>query len=111
VAALCRVVPAGSSVTLIDANDWGVAGESLYGRRCLPFVERDGQYWGPPADDCDAVEELERQRRAGSHFVALAWPCFWWDDHYPGFARHLAERYPLVVGNDDLRVFDMSRAT
>ena len=105
---LCRIVPPDRCVTLIDANDWGAAGASLYGRHCLPFVEHDGQYWGLPADDDAAIEELERQRAAGSDFAALAWPCFWWHEHYPRFASHLAGTYPLVFSDDDLRVFRLS---
>jgi glycosyltransferase involved in cell wall biosynthesis len=108
---LCRIVPFGRSVTLIDANDWGAAGGSFDGRRCLPFVEHDGQYWGLPADDNAAIEELERQRAAGSDFAALAWPCFWWCEHYPRFARHLAGTYPVVFADDDVRVFQLSNVS
>jgi glycosyltransferase involved in cell wall biosynthesis len=110
VEALCRVVPVGRCVTLIDGNDWGAAGESIYARRSLPFVEHGGHYWGLPTDDNAAIEELERQRRAGSDFAALAWPCFWWDAHYPLFMRHLAETYPVLLSDDDLRVFKLSDA-
>jgi hypothetical protein len=42
----------------------------------VPLVEREGQYWGSPADDAAAIEELERLRRAGAGFAAFAWPAF-----------------------------------
>lgn len=75
------------------------------GRRVLPFLERDGQYWGPPPDDFTAIRELERLREAGARFVAFAWPAFWWLDHYAGFHQYLRTTYPCVLENDRLVVF------
>jgi hypothetical protein len=79
----------------------------LDGRRTLPFLERDGQYWGPPPDDDTAIRELERLRRAGAAFIALAWPTFWWLDHYTEFHRHLRTCFKCVRDNDCLVVFDL----
>ena len=75
-------------------------------RHPIPFLERGGQYWGPPTDDATAIRELERHRLAGAAFIVFAWPAFWWLDHYPAFQRHLAA-FPRVVMNDRLVAFDL----
>src|SRR6185436_17749387 len=57
--------------------------------RALPFLEKDGQYWGPPPDDATAIRELERMRKAGARYIVFIWTTFWWLNHYAEFARHL----------------------
>lgn len=75
--------------------------------RVLPFLEKDGVYWGPPGDDATAICELERLRNRGATFVAFAWPAFWWLEYYAGLNRHLRSRYRCVLENDRLIIFDM----
>ncbi len=81
----------------------------LPGLRAIPFLEKNGQYWGPPADDETAVREFERLRQAGASYIAFAWPAFWWLEHYADFARHLRSRFRCVVENQRLVVFDLRR--
>ena len=83
--------------------------EVVRGRRRLPFPERHGQYWGRPVDDVAAIRELARLRSAGAHFIAFAWPAFWWLEHYRGFGQYLHERFRRLVANDRLVVFDLHR--
>jgi hypothetical protein len=87
-----------------DASEWtGLRGD----RRVLPFVERDGQYWGPPASDEVAIEELERMRQAGATALLFRDSNFWWFNHYREFARHVRARYQPLVENKRLIVFDL----
>lgn len=65
-------------------------------RRAIPFLERDGSYWGPPPDDETAVRELERLRAAGARQIVFSWPSFWWLTHYRAFAHHLRSHYPVA---------------
>ena len=105
VAELTELVPPGATLVLIDDNDWG-AGDCIRGRRVLPFLEAGGEYWGSPADDAQAIPELERLRaHHGAEFVALAWPAFWWQQHYPLFLAHLHEQFRLLLQNARLMVF------
>jgi glycosyltransferase involved in cell wall biosynthesis len=70
--------------------------------RAHPFIERDGIYWGPAADDATAVAELRRMREAGARYVVVIWSSFWWLDHYPALKAELdAAAMPLL---DDERV-------
>ena len=78
------------------------------GRRVIPFLEHQGQYWGEPEDDRHAIDELERLHREGARFLVLAWPSFWWLDDYPGFIEHLDNSYGCVVDNERLRIFELT---
>src|SRR5262249_19515975 len=78
--ALVRCIPPGAAFILVDEDQWA-ADTMLAGRCRLPFVEREGQYWGPPADDGAAIKELERLCASGAGFLVFAWPAFWWLDY------------------------------
>jgi hypothetical protein len=101
-------VPAGSTFILVDDDQWG-AGRVLAGRRRLHLLERDGEYWGPPADDAAAIRELERLRLSGADFIAFAWPAFWWLDYYRAFHQHLRSTSRCVLQDDNLTLFDIRR--
>jgi Glycosyl transferase family 2 len=109
---LSTLLPLDCSVIVVDedqwADRWGGSG-LLEGRRSIPFLERDGQYWGPPPDDGVAIRELERLRQSGAGFVVIGWPAFWWLGHFAGWHRHLRSNYPCVLENDRLVVFDLQR--
>ncbi|MBI2834928.1 MAG: exostosin family protein [Acidobacteria bacterium] len=85
-----------------ERSDTGAA------RRVHWFLEKNGQYFGPPADDQTAIEELEREKRKfGAHFLAIAFPAFWWLQHYVGFAAYLRRTYACVRENELLVIFDL----
>jgi hypothetical protein len=101
---IMSLVREGESVILADLGQLeGIAP----GRRVIPFIEREGQYFGPPSDDAEAIAELERLRGDGAKFLAIAWPAFWWLEHYADFVRHLRERYRCAMENDRLVVFEL----
>jgi hypothetical protein len=101
---LADLMTPGTSFVFVDSAELEVAVPPA--RQPIPFLERAGQYWGPPADDAIAIRELERLRLGGAAFIAFAWPAFWWLDHYLEFQRHLGS-FPRVVMNDRLVVFDL----
>jgi hypothetical protein len=76
-------------------------------RNAIPFLERHGQYWGPPSDDETAIRELERLRQAGVKAIAFTWPCFWWLDHYKKFATYLRKSCSCRVKTRNLIVWDL----
>lgn len=106
---LTRVIPRGSLFVLIDDDQWG-APETLGGSRRLPFVGREGVYWGPPVDDVEAIAEVERlQSLEGIQFVVFAWPAFWWLDYYARFAAWLTTAFTSVLHDEQLAVFALHR--
>jgi glycosyltransferase involved in cell wall biosynthesis len=107
-AALTAAIPPDASFILVDDDQWG--GQPLTGRRALPFLEKDGVYWGPPPDDAAAIEECRRFRSEGAAFIAFAWPAFWWLDHYAGFRDFLTTRFRCLIRNDDVVLFDLRSA-
>jgi predicted O-methyltransferase YrrM/SAM-dependent methyltransferase len=102
---LAALLPPGA--VLILADDDCYRDQLTADRRVLPFLERDGEYWGAPPDDATAIRELGRLRRAGASFLAFAWPAFWWLDYYVGFHRHLRSRFRCALENERLIVFDL----
>jgi hypothetical protein len=96
----------GRSFILVDDNQWGTD-EVVSGRHVVPFLERDGRYWGPPPDDTTAIKELERLRQSGATFMAFAWPAFWWLVYYQDLRRYIESNFKCVINNDRIIVFDL----
>lgn len=105
IGAIASLIPAGSAFLLVDGEAIGTL--PLQGQKRLPFLEREGTYWGPPGDDAQAIAELERMRGAGAAFIVIAWPAFWWLEHYAGFARYLRAGFPSLLDDDSVKVFDL----
>ena len=101
------VVPRGSSYVIVDDDEWGAStgGGLLAERTHVPFLVRDGLYWGPPADDEAAVAALEETRRAGAEHVVFPWFSLWWLDHYRGFADTLRVGFPNETRREHLVSF------
>ena len=106
---LAKHIPEGQLLVLADDAQWG-ADELVPGRPQLPFLEREGSYFGPPPEDATAIRELERLRAAGASFFALARPSFWWLDHYPGLTTHLRAHFPCRVQNERVILFHLAES-
>ncbi len=102
---IATLIPAGETLILVDQAEWDA--EMLSDHVVLPFLEKNGQYWGPPADDEIAIRELGRQRQAGAHFIVFTYPAFWWLDYYKELHRHLRSNYRCLLENDRLVVFEL----
>jgi hypothetical protein len=76
-------------------------------RLIIPFIERQKIYWGPPPDDNTAIEAVERLRQEGAEFMVIAWPAFWWLEHYEEFTQYLRFNFTCVLENGRLIVFDL----
>jgi hypothetical protein len=79
----------------------------VYNRLLFPFLEQQGQYWGNPSDDCQAVNELERMRTEGAEFILFAWTASWWFDTYPHFIDYVRKSYPCKLENERISIFDL----
>ncbi len=102
---LAALISPGETFILVDQD---LLREHLaLGRHAIPFLERDGQYWGPPADDETAIRELTRLRQSGAKFLVFAWPAFWWLDYYEAFRQHLVSNFRCMLRNDRLVAFNL----
>jgi glycosyltransferase involved in cell wall biosynthesis len=99
------LIPAEDTLILVDEDKWGTT--MISGRPCIPFLEQDGKYWGPPRDDQTAIRELERLRRTGANYIVFGWPAFWWLDYFSQFHQHVRSQFRLVLKNSRLVVFDL----
>ncbi len=106
---LAATLPADASFILVDENAWRTGAGNLFTatRRAIPFLERNGEYWGPPASDDAAIHELERLREEGADFIVFTWFTFWWLDYYAGFASHLWTSYHCPVWEGFFGIFDL----
>ncbi|HMF18187.1 MAG TPA: glycosyltransferase [Gemmataceae bacterium] len=102
---IAALIPSGTRFILVDQDEWGL--DVTNNRRPIPFLERDGTYWGPPPDDATAIREFERLRSQGASFLVFAWPAFWWIEHYSGFFSYLRSRFACALQNSRLTVFDL----
>jgi glycosyltransferase involved in cell wall biosynthesis len=103
---IAELIPAGSSLVLVDESQWGP--RPLSGRHAIPFLERNGVYWGRPPNDETAISELERLRQMGASFVVFGWPAFWWLDYYVTFTEYLNSKFRCVKKNSRFVAFDLS---
>jgi SAM-dependent methyltransferase len=97
----------GDVIVLADEDRFG----SLYlpDRTVRPIVEREGAYHGPPADGAEAVIELNRMKAEGANYFAVGWPAFWWLTHYEELATWLKRQHALVLQNENLVLYRLSR--
>ena len=101
-----RLVPPWAAFILVDEGDLYATIET---RRAIPFLEREGEYWGSPPDDETAIHELERLRSAGADRIVFASQAFWWLTHYRGLDRYLRSNYRRVAEDDRVIAFDLTR--
>jgi glycosyltransferase involved in cell wall biosynthesis len=106
IADIASVVPEGGSFILADQDGWA-SGARIAGRVRVPFLERHGLYGGPPADDAEAIAELERQRDAGQRFFVVGFPHLWYLDHYEGLCAWLRTHARARLRNDRVAIFEL----
>jgi hypothetical protein len=102
-----EVIPAGDTLVLIDGLENCLTGEAEDRRRVIRPEALDGESSGPPPNDEEAIRRLGDLRRSGAHFIAFAWPAFWWLDYYTGLHQHLRSNFPCILENDRLVIFDL----
>ncbi|HKB42103.1 MAG TPA: TylF/MycF/NovP-related O-methyltransferase [Gemmataceae bacterium] len=102
---VAALVPAGRPFILVDEDQIRSAAPADH--RAFPYLEKDGQYWGPPPEDDTAIRELERLRQSGAELIVFAWPAFWWLDHYSRFHHYLRTNFRCVLQNERVVVFDL----
>jgi glycosyltransferase involved in cell wall biosynthesis len=100
-------VPSGQRFILAGGEEWGLQGE-ISGREAHYFIEHEGQYWGPPKDDAQALAEIERQIENGIHFIFFTWTKFWFLDFYEGMSSYLKTNFKRITDNSRLIGFKLN---
>lgn len=104
---LMELLPRGARYILVDEGSWGE--QPIADCHAIPFLERDGIYWGNPADSAEATREFERLRAEGAQFIVFPWVTAWWleMEDYAAFAAHLRAHFELLHAGPLVTVFDL----
>jgi hypothetical protein len=102
-----NIISPGETFILIDQEGFGE--NFSEGRNRIPFLEKNGKYFGLPANDQEAIAAFESLQSQKPKYVVVGWPCFWWLDHYKKFHERL-EQYPCIVRNDRLIVYHLDKS-
>lgn len=94
---LQHALPANATVAVVSRGDHELL--QLEELEAWHFPQRaDGVYLGYyPPDSEAAIQHLEALRAKGAEFLAIPANSLWWLEHYAGFARHLEDRYDLII--------------
>ncbi|MDJ0903130.1 MAG: glycosyltransferase family 2 protein [Xenococcus sp. MO_188.B8] len=103
---IAAVIPMGNKLILVDDSYWQTD-EILAGCQRFHFLEREGQYWGYPADDETAIFELQRLRSERASFIVFPWSSFWWLNYYSKFHDYLRSEYQCLLENKRLVIFNL----
>src|SRR6266550_701601 len=83
---LATLVPPGGEFILVDSENL-LSETDFEGRHRRFLIERDGVEWGLPADDTDAIGELEAGRARGARWIVFLRSSFWFLEAFPGLHR------------------------
>jgi len=103
---IVKLVPPQEAFILVD-EDRLDAVPLVAPRRCIPFLEKDGRYWGKPADDEAAIREVARLRLSGANFIIFVSSTFWWLEQYPGLRHYLYSNFLCALQDHRLLAFNL----
>ena len=103
---LHRTIPPGTKFLFVDDAALGL---HFAQHECLPFPNRDGVWWGLPANSKTAIREFDKALNHGVQYIAFAWPSFWWFDYYAEFFAYLHTN-PIVIKKEYCVLFDCRSA-
>jgi len=97
----------GPHQTCVLVDEGRLALDAVDAPRVVPFLEKGGRYAGQPATGREALDELQRLRRAGATHVAVVADCLWWLEHYAELGEYLESRCPCLLRNERLTLYDV----
>jgi len=103
---VAQVIPKGARVVVADEEQHRNA---LAGTHSIPFLERNGLYWGSPGSAEESIRETWRQVQQGANWLIIAWPMFWALEKYPAFLNHLRENFQCRYDSAVARIFQLER--
>jgi GT2 family glycosyltransferase len=104
-----RVLPRGARVLVVSRGDNALLDLGKLRVSHFPQAEA-GVYAGHhPADDVEALGQLEDLERSGARFLLFPATAFWWLEHYTGLRRHLDEECIRVWADHRCVIYQLSR--
>jgi GT2 family glycosyltransferase len=106
-----RLVPIGATVLVTSKGDGALL--DLPARRGWHFPQTErGAYAGHhPANDADAIAELEGLRAKGAAYLLIPATSLWWLDFYRAFRQHLETHYVRLATPKELCVlYELTRS-
>jgi LmbE family N-acetylglucosaminyl deacetylase len=103
---IAKLVPPQDGFILVDEGRLEAA-PLVAPRRCIPFLEKDGYYWGKPTDDEAAIREVARLRLSGANFMIFVSSTFWWLEYYPGLRQYLYSNFRCALKDERLLAFNL----
>ncbi len=94
------LLPSGANVLVVTRGDDSFLDLELAAATHFPS-DAAGVYRGQPADDDQAVGELESAIERGADYFAMPAPFAWWRESYPGFALHLATAHHRLADDPE----------
>jgi len=106
--AAAGAVPEGATVLVVSDGDDELL--KLGGQQRGWRFPRDtaGDYNGKPADDKEAIAQLEALRAKGAGYLLLPEPSFWWLDYYKEFAAYLEGHAQRVHRDVDCIIYELA---
>jgi len=101
-------VPRTAAVAVVDK--WDPTLLHLAGRRGWHFPDRRTMPDGYPRDSGGAIGHLEELQDRGTRYLVFPSSAFWWLEHYPGLARHLAETGERVWADEGCLIYRLAPA-
>jgi hypothetical protein len=104
---VCKIAPPDATVAVVSKGDDALV--QLNGRSGWHFPRMDdGTHAGHhPADSDEAIAHLEALRSRGADYLAIPATALWWLRHYPEFAEHLKQFYPMVAETPLCHVYSL----
>jgi hypothetical protein len=104
-------VPEAATVAVVSRGDEAL--RTFNGPHGWHFPRQPDGVWAGcyPADDTEALCQLEAIRGQGVAYFAVPAPAFWWLDHYPALRHRLEREGEELMRSDDLRLFRLPDVT
>ena len=103
---ICTVIPAASDFILVDEDQWET-NDFIFGRRRIPFTEKNGTYNGIPSDGVTALAELIRLKNEGVNFIVFTWATFWWLKCFSNLSDYLTYDCNCRLKNPHLIIYEL----
>ena len=97
-------MPRGARVVVADEEQLRSSLSRIEG---IPFVERDGTYWGPPGSAGEAIEEIQKQHQRGASWLIIAWPMLWMLEKYPSVSAFLHNNFESRHDSAVAHIFEL----